>query len=181
MIEWGTGYKSAFRDLCSVLCVFLSLLFVLPLGFCFSGFSHLPCSFLRQRESSSVRAGQWDAAGQAPRRGLLSLWLCNTDHLGTISGEKKALMDKPPVGQVRRPAWRVPVASRLECLCRTGRFKGSPCCASCGVSVKLWSTGMCSVGEENCNKKYFSQKSPFFQTLSRELPKWICKWLPASK
>lgn len=86
-----------------------------------------------------------------------------------------------PRGTSRRPAWRVPVASRLECLCRTGRFKGSSCCASCGVSVKLWSTGMCSVGEEKCNKKYFSQKSPFFQTLSGELPKWICKWLPASK
>lgn len=37
---------------------------MLPLGFCFSGFSHLSCSFLRQSESSSVWAGQWDIAGQ---------------------------------------------------------------------------------------------------------------------
>lgn len=100
---------------------------------------------------------QVSETGQAPGRWLLSLWLCNTGHLGTISGEKKVLMDKPPVGQVWRPAWCVPMASRVECLCRTGRSKGSSCCASCGVSVELWNTGMCSVGEEKCNKTYFSQ------------------------
>lgn len=81
------------------------------------------------------------AAGRAPRRWLLSLWLCNTGHLGTISGEKKVLMDKPLVGKVWSPAWRVPVASGVECPCRTGRSEGSSCCASCGVSVQLLNTG----------------------------------------
>lgn len=107
--------------------------------------------------------------------------LCNTGHLGTIFGEKKVLMDKSPVGQVWSAAWHVPVASGVECPCRTGGSEGSSCCASCGVSVQLLNTGMCLAGEEKCKKTHFSQKSPFFQSLSGELPEWICKWLPASK
>lgn len=95
------------------------------------------------------------AAGQAPRRWLLSLWLCNTGHLGTIFGEKKVLMDKSPVGQVWSAAWHVPVASGVECPCRTGGSEGSSCCASCGVSVQLLNTGMCLAGEEKCKKTHF--------------------------
>lgn len=176
MTEWGEMAKNL---LCSVLCVFLSCFLCCHWASVSVYFLTCPAHFWGS-ESSSVWGRHRRAARWAPRRWLLSLWL-SYQALGTISGEKKVLMDKCSVGQVQRPAWRVPMGSGVECLCRTGRSKGSSCCASCGVSVELWNTGMCSVGEQKCNKTYFPQKSPFFQTLSGELPKWICKWLPASK
>lgn len=112
----------------------------------------------QQGPSRSVRHHK--ATGRAPRRWLPSLWLCNTGHLGTIFGEKKVLMDKSLVWQVWSPVWCVPMASEEMCPCRTGGSEGSSCCASCGKSVQLWNTGMCSVGKEKCNKMHFSQKSP---------------------
>lgn len=170
MIEWGVAKNL----LLGIFVQFFMFFLACFLCYCWASVSldFLTCRarfWGRVRAAvseQSVRHGR--AAGQAPRTWLLYLWLCNTWLLGTIFGEKKVLMDKPPVGQVWSPAWCVPMASAVECPCRTGRSKGRSCCASCGVSVE----------EEKCNETHFSQKSPLFQTLSGELPKWICKWLP---
>lgn len=60
---------------------------------------------------------------------------------------------------------------------RRGRSEGGSRYVDCEVFVQLLNTGMCSVGEKKCIKQNFFPKLLFFQTLSGELPKWICKWL----
>lgn len=57
-----------------------------------------------------------------------------------------------------------------------GRSEGGSRYADCEVFVQLLNTGMCSAGEKKCSKPNFFPKLLVFQTLSGELPKWICKW-----
>lgn len=160
----GDGQKSASRDLCSVLGVFLTLLFVLPLDFCFSGFSHLPCSFLRQSESSSVWAGQWDDAGQRGRLQGHGSCPCGCAILGNRNcfGGEKGSDGQTPCGTALESSVVCPHGLWGVVSVQNRKVQGQPLLCQLWVSIELWNTGMCSVGEEKCSETHFSQKSPLF-------------------
>lgn len=197
--DWRDGWKSAFRDLCSVVCIFLPLLFTLPRGLCFSGFCQLlqlvSKAEQQQFRSTSVRChrpGGWVLwAEWAPKRQLLVPIPVRCHALiNYFWGEKYILVNKNIVWRVQRP--RVPLPGPFPLLC--GLWWTSPCLCHHQQKGKVqgWllvPTARClySWGVQGCIQRgkrnaasqfiFFFPKLLFFQTLSGELAWWICKWL----
>lgn len=132
MTYWRDGWKSTFRDLCSVICIFLPLLFTLPRGLCFSGF----CQLLRlvskaerqQFRSTSVRchrSGGWVlwAEWTLKRQLLVPLPVRYRALTNYFWGEKYILVNKNIVWWVQRPS--VPFPGPFLLLC--GLWWTSPC------------------------------------------------------
>lgn len=174
MTYWRDGWKSTFRDLCSVICIFLPLLFTLPRGLCFSGF----CQLLRlvskaerqQFRSTSVRchrSGGWVLWAEWTLKRQLLVPLPVRYRALTISGEKnifwwtKTLCDgsKGPVClfQVRFCCCVVCGGRVHVCvtISRRGRFKDGSRCADREMFIQLGSTVMYPAGEEKCSKPIF--------------------------
>lgn len=177
--------KSAFRDLCSVICIFLPPLILLLLGFCFSGFCQLPLLVSKTGWTNcDFGAFQRDVAGQ----GMSAVSRANSTEaapspcalINHFWGENTFSWTKPRCGgsvsiTVGRRV-KVSVCPRVA-ISTKGRSESGSRCADCEVFVQLSNGGMCSMVEEKCGKPNFLPKLLFFQTLSGELPEKVCKRL----